>query len=92
MRLVGKVAHLLLVPEDPAIGADDEVAAAALDEVDGEVGEVLLDGGGQTGRAGPVASEHAVFDCELHDYKVAPLLLGCEETPSCALLHFGKFS
>ncbi|MEO1335443.1 MAG: hypothetical protein AAFV29_07350 [Myxococcota bacterium] len=49
-----------------AIGLDDEVAAAAFDQVDPGIGVLFLDSSGQTDRLRLVASNYAVLDGYQH--------------------------
>ncbi len=60
------VAHLALVPEFLAVGDDDEVAAAAADQLHLGAWKLLADVGGQTGRLRRVVSSHAVLDADVH--------------------------
>ena len=60
------VAHLSLVPELLAVGEDDEVPAAAPDELHVGAFDAVPDLGGQTGRARLVVSDPAVLDADAH--------------------------
>ncbi len=65
-RLGELVFHLPLVPELHAVGGDDEVAPAPLDQIDLAVCKRLADGSAQTGRPRLVVSDNAVFDRHVH--------------------------
>ena len=60
------VVHLALVPELLAIRDDDEVPAAAGDQVQSGVWKLGANRGGQTGRPRFVVSLHAVLDADVH--------------------------
>lgn len=60
------ITHLALVPQLLAIGNDNEVTAAALDELDLSIGVSLTNRRGQTGRFWFVVSQLAVFDGDDH--------------------------
>jgi SAM-dependent methyltransferase len=61
-----------LVPQQPAVGLDPEVTLAAGDRHDLQPRHCAFEGGGQTGRAGQVVSDDAVFDRHVHAASVAP--------------------
>ena len=68
------VISLPLVPQDFPVTLDDEVALAAGDRLDFGRTSVLLDGGGQTGRARFVVSNYAVLDGDVHADQCSPVL------------------
>ena len=68
--MLGEVAvAAALVPQHRAVSLDEEVAVAARDDLDLDVGDALPNGGGQTGRLRFVVSDYAVFDRHVHARK-----------------------
>lgn len=68
---IRKLARLVLVPQLPSIHGDAEGALAPLDQVDLGPWNRSLDLGGQTGRPRKIASDHAVFDRDVHAAKIS---------------------
>ena len=61
----------VLVPQLDPVGLNDEIAAAAADEVDLGGWMLLLNCSGQTDRLGFVASNYTVFDRDVHALSIA---------------------
>ena len=62
----GEPARFLLGEDGAVVGGHDEDAAASADELTLD-SQLLLERGGQTGRAGEVVSNAAVIDPDVHE-------------------------